>query len=325
MVEEKHIPTIAENIIREVCANKSGEAAWQAAQHYLLSHATYQHDFALHLEIYQTIYPNWRTTIAPAWFPSQTRIETANLTYWQKMLDVANYPDLHRWSHKHYAEFWQKVIAHLNIRFQRPFTDIADATAGIENIEWLPGAKMNIAESCFNAEPDATAIIYQSPSGIEKMTYGELDKLSNRIANGLVQCGFSRGTAIAIDMFMNVEAVAIYLGIIKAGCMVVSIVDSFAAAEVQSRLKIADAQAIFVHDVIIRNNKVLPLYEKILSNDLPRAIVIPTQTQLNVELRNDDLNWHEFLSDNEDFNTTACSPNDYTNILFSSGTTGTPA
>ena len=49
---------------------------------------------------------------------------------------------------------------------------------------------------------------------------------------------------MAIDMPMTVEAVVAYLGIVLAGCVVVAIADSFAAAEIAMRLRIAKAKAI---------------------------------------------------------------------------------
>ena len=58
-------------------------------------------------------------------------------------------------------------------------------------------------------------------------------------------CCICPGTALAINMPMTVEAVVAYLGIVLAGCAVVSIADSFAAVEVAARLKIAKAAAIF--------------------------------------------------------------------------------
>lgn len=50
---------------------------------------------------------------------------------------------------------------------------------------------------------------------------------------------------MAIDMPLTVEAVVIYLGIVLAGCAVVSIADSFVAREIGARLRIAGARAIF--------------------------------------------------------------------------------
>jgi acyl-coenzyme A synthetase/AMP-(fatty) acid ligase len=54
------------------------------------------------------------------------------------------------------------------------------------------------------------------------------------------------GDAVAIDMPMTADAVVIYLGIVLAGCAVVSIADSFPAPEIASRLYISAAKAIFI-------------------------------------------------------------------------------
>lgn len=55
----------------------------------------------------------------------------------------------------------------------------------------------------------------------------------------------AEGSAIAIDMPMNVISVIIYLAIVLAGYAVVSIADSFAPNEISTRLKISKAKAIF--------------------------------------------------------------------------------
>lgn len=46
-------------------------------------------------------------------------------------------------------------------------------------------------------------------------------------------------------MPMNVNSVVIYLAIVLAGYVVVSIADSFAPSEISVRLKVSNAQAIF--------------------------------------------------------------------------------
>lgn len=64
------------------------------------------------------------------------------------------------------------------------------------------------------------------------------------MANAL-DATFSKGDAIAIDMPLTVNAVVIYLAIVLAGLVVVSIADSFAANEVAVRLQISKAKGIF--------------------------------------------------------------------------------
>ena len=65
------------------------------------------------------------------------------------------------------------------------------------------------------------------------------------VAYALDTLGLDKGSAIAIDMPMNASSVVIYLAIVLAGYVVVSIADSFAAREISTRLKISDAKAIF--------------------------------------------------------------------------------
>lgn len=68
---------------------------------------------------------------------------------------------------------------------------------------------------------------------------------SRLVAYALESLGLEKGSAIAIDMPMNCKAVVIYLAIILAGYVVVSIADSFAAREISTRLRISNAKVIF--------------------------------------------------------------------------------
>ena len=80
-------------------------------------------------------------------------------------------------------------------------------------------AKLNIVDSCFNAPNDTIAIVTQreNDENLKTITYHELESLTHRVANGLVDIGLKRGDTVAIDMPMTAESVAIYLGIVKAG------------------------------------------------------------------------------------------------------------
>ncbi len=64
---------------------------------------------------------------------------------------------------------------------------------------------------------DRTAIV----SGERRITYDELDKASNKIANALVGLGVERGDRVATLLANSPEFVNVYFGIIKAGATVV--------------------------------------------------------------------------------------------------------
>ena len=262
---------------------------------------------------------------APAWTPSQEFVGTTNIAWLMRRVGVDSYDALHAWSTKNREAFWSLAIERLRIRFQHPYGKVADFSGGLETPRWLVDARTNIVESCFTAPADSPAIIHQGEGGTLKvMSVAELAELTGRVAANLKRCGIKAGDAVAILMPMTAESVAIYLGIIKAGAVVVSIADSFRPKEIAARLRVARPVAIFTQDVMIRGGKTLPLYANLLEADSPRAIVLPAQEAVSVPMRAGDCAWSDFLKTGDRFETVIRDPSDPINLLFSSGTTGDP-
>ena len=308
--------------INPLLASLPAAACWQEISQTIL---TPDHPFALHQLLYKTVFSDWKGVAAPAWFPTEDKIEKTNIAAVMRELDLDSYEAFHSWSVDHRADFWRLMIERLGIQFHRKFSEVVDLSQGDEFPKWLVDAQLNIVESCFNAPSDATAIVFQSEgSTLSTMTYGELNTLTNRVANGLANAGFQPGDPIGVNMSMHPESVAVYLGIIKAGCVVIAIADSFAPDEIQMRLRIADAKGIFTQDYIRRAGRQLPLYARVVDAHAPKAIVLSGGEEPLIELRNSDLTWDEFLSNSDQFDAVGCDPHDHTNILFSSGTTGEP-
>ncbi|HEY9696730.1 MAG TPA: AMP-binding protein [Trichocoleus sp.] len=308
--------------INQWLAGLSSIECWQQFTRHLLKP---NHPFALHQLLYETTFVDWREGSPPAWFPSNEQVQATNLAALMRDLAIQSYADLQAWSAQDRSRFWEVMIQELGIRLQQPYTAIVDLSQGIESPQWLVNAKLNIIESCFQAADDTIAIVFQSEDhSLQQWTYSELEALTNRVANGLVNLGFQPGDAVAIDMPMTAEAVAIYLGIIKAGCVVVSIADSFAAGEIATRLRLSQAKAIFTQDWIQRGGKQLPLYSRVVEAKAPLAIVLSQNAVSEVTLRSIDLTWDNFLSSNTAFEAIPVSPDAPINVLFSSGTTGDP-
>lgn len=263
-----------------------------------------------------------------SWQPDAATLARANLTHIMRERGVRDYAALHAWSVRERAAFWEFMTARLGIVFRQPPAQVVDLNAGVEQPRWFPGATMNIVESCFRADPAATAIAHQSDGGpLQRLSYGALARLTNRVANGLRTLGLRAGEAVAIDLPMTVEAVAMYLGVIKLGAVVVAIADSFAAPEIATRLRIAPTKLIFTQDVIRRGDKTLPLYDKVVAAQAPCAIVKTCRADRSpspTTLRSGDITWEDFLGDDTECPAVACNPDAATNVLFSSGTTGDP-
>ncbi|MCP4171771.1 MAG: AMP-binding protein [Fuerstiella sp.] len=282
--------------------------------------------------------PSLETVSEPLWYPDEETIEKTHIAAAIKDHDFDSYKRLYDWSVTQPEQFWTYVLDTLKIRFNNPPRRVLDLAKGATAAAWLVDARMNIAESCFGSAPGSCAIIEGGPDGASReLTYAELRTLANRVARGLLEHGIQQGEPVAIFMPMTAESVAVYLGIVLAGCTVISIADSFSSEEVRSRLQIGQAAAVFTVMSVRRADRHIPVYERVVNADGPVAIIVERHgTHLPgardeisdageaQALRNGDIVWAELLSDNPSDLVAHVAPDAATNILFSSGTTGTP-
>lgn len=295
-------------------------------------------------QLWDDCFRDWDINVdgpAPMCLPEDNDRRGANLADWMQQRGIRAVADFHQWSVDKRAEFWEQAIDRLQIRFHKPPRAILNPNDGPESPHWLPGAELNIVASCFQAQADHPAIVFRGPGQpLATWSYAQLLARVQEVAAAVRAAGFREGDALAVVLPMTAESVALYLGIIWAGCVVVSIADSFAAPEIASRLRIAHAKAVFTYDVQVRAGKTLPLYARVAeATNLP-IICLPHASRPAPpaassgsppplpELRPQDLNWSGFLSGGGPQSTWRGphfgTPIEPINILFSSGTTGDP-
>jgi acetyl-CoA synthetase len=286
-----------------------------------------EHPFAVHKFLYESVYAEWEPQQGPwpAWLPDQDAAQATNIGRLMAAGGFATYEEFRRWASTHRDEFWTQMIEQLGIRFGHPPSAIRDPASSAVCPQWLVDAQLNIVDSCFQAPADATAIVYRMKSGqTATWSYDQLQRCTNRVAHALTASGYTPGQAIGVCLPMTAESVAIYLGIIQAGCVVVSIADSYATEEIMARLRLGRAVAVFTQDFDVRGSKPRPLYEKVAHSSAPRIIVVPSGEADRCSLRDGDVYWEDFLGNNESGDSVLREAGDHTNILFSSGTTAEP-
>ncbi|XP_022754353.1 probable acyl-activating enzyme 18, peroxisomal isoform X1 [Durio zibethinus] len=313
------------------------------------------HPHSLHQLVYYSVYAHWdASTNGPPlyWFPSLYESKLTNLgrtmeTHGPKLLGtsyndpIASFNLFRYFTVQHPEVYWSIILKELSVTFHESPKGILDNTdISRPGGTWLPGSVLNIAECCLlpsthpRKEDNSCAIVWRDEgkddSNVNRMTLKQLREQVMLVANAL-DSTFQKGDAIAIDMPMTVNAVIIYLAIVLAGFVVVSIADSFAAKEIATRLQISKAKAIFTQDFILRGGRKFPLYSRVVEASPYKAIVLPVYgNDVGIQLREQDLSWKDFLAhDNQhprsNHFTPSYRPIDSTiNILFSSGTTGEP-
>ncbi|ONK65596.1 uncharacterized protein A4U43_C07F38710 [Asparagus officinalis] len=313
------------------------------------------HPHELHQLVYYSVYAEWDVSVRgppPYWFPSEIQSKDSNLgrvmeVHGPKLLGssyhdpVTSFSLFQKFTVQHPEIYWSIAIKELSVVFREPPKAILD-TSDRSNVggTWFPGGIMNIAECCLlpgslpKKTDDGVAIIWRNEGfdddPVNYLTYKELRDQVMLVANAL-DMTFTKGDMIAIDMPMTSTAVIIYLAIVLAGYVAVTIADSFAANEIATRMRITNAKGIFTQDFIIRGGRTFPLYSRVVEGCQSKAIVVPVRgNNVGVTLRSHDLSWNDFISSTGALPKPFNYPPVYqpmeamTNILFSSGTTGDP-
>ncbi|KAL2507972.1 putative acyl-activating enzyme 18 [Forsythia ovata] len=313
------------------------------------------HPHGVHQLIYYSVYHNYDESIhGPPlyWFPTPYQSRCTNLgrimeSHGPRLLGalykdpITSFRQFHKFSVQHPEIYWSIILNELSLNFSvAPKCILDTSNKSKHGGTWLPGSALNIADCCLQSnkylkkQDDSLAIVWHNEGRddhkLEHMTLKQLREEVMLVANAL-DATFTKGDAIAVDMPMTATAVIIYLAIVLAGFIVVSIADSFAANKIATRLFVSKAKAIFTQDFIVRGRQKFPLYSRVVQAGPYKVIVVPaTGNDIDVHLRNQDLSWKAFLSSvhhlpRSNYYSPVYQPIDsVTNILFSSGTTGDP-
>ncbi|KAK6153506.1 hypothetical protein DH2020_013145 [Rehmannia glutinosa] len=293
----------------------------------------------------------------PAWLPDPGG---ANLTNVGKLLEehgkelfgskyvdpISSFLDFQEFSVSNPEVYWKTLFGKMNVFFSVPPECILREDPSHPGGHWLPCATTNPAKNCLSSVKrtlEDIAVIWRDEAEdevpVNKMTLKELRASVWLVAHAIETLKLEKGSAIAIAMPMNVNSVVIYLAIVLAGYIVVSIADSFAPNEISMRLQISKAKAIFtqvlqlkgsVVELSIKDTGIHDYLDRVVEAQSPMAIVIPSSgSSFSMNLRDNDISWQSFLqrandSKEVEFVAVEQTTEAFTNILFSSGTTGEP-
>ncbi len=146
-----------------------------------------------------------------------------------------------------------------------------------------------------------------------KITYGELEKDSNRLAHGLIDLGIKPSDMVSIMLPNSLEFLTAYLGVIKSGATMVPLNISFKAPAVEYILNNSEAK------IVITSEKFLPLIKECNLESLENIILVDGDKSddyiLLSELKEQKTTLPELENIDQEY-TAAC--------LYTSGTTGQP-
>src|SRR5688572_10102552 len=169
--------------------------------------------------------------------------------------------------------------------------------------------------------PNKEAVVWNET----RLSYGQLDAMSNKVANALIKMGIGYGDKVALNCPNLPYFPIVYYGIMKAGAVVVPLCVLFKAREIAYQLEDSDAKAVFVFE----GTDELPMGAETqkASDDVPSCehLIVMTKDMLG----GSPLTEHKTLTqtigmESDEFEVYPTAPDDTCSILYTSGTTGKP-
>lgn len=264
--------------------------------------------------------------------PTQTRMwQFLDLVEKKHQIKLQNYDDLHQWSIKEPASFWQLIADYFAIDFDTPPEEILNAYQHMLDAKWFKGAQFNFAKQLLKRRDQHPALISINEKD-EKLTisYAELYKLVAETAKGLKELGVKPGDRVAAIMPNVHFTVIAMLATASLGAIWSSCSPDFGIDATVDRLGQIEPKILFACDGHFYAGKAHEGLDKIKKvsetiQTLEKIIICPI-LKLDIKTENfpKTLAWDHFLkaADNIDFSPQAFDHPLY--ILFSSGTTGKP-
>ncbi|MCU4974533.1 AMP-binding protein [Halobacteria archaeon AArc-m2/3/4] len=165
--------------------------------------------------------------------------------------------------------FWDELVDSLGIEFDEEYDAVRDDSDGPQFTDWYPGGRLNVAHNTVDRHAavdrearNRVACLWESEDGrVRELTYHELHRQSNRVANTLEERGIETGNTVGLYMPMVPEVVSILYGCFKVGAIAVPIFSGFGVDAVATRLADADCSVLFTGDGFLRRGDPVLLKE----------------------------------------------------------------
>ena len=242
--------------------------------------------------------------------------------------------------------FWDEIVDYLDIDFYTEYETVRDDTEGPQFSDWYPGGEINVAHNVVDRHAavdspnrNRVALIWEGePGDVREITFHELHRESNRVANYLESVGIETGDTVGLYMPMVPEVVSILYGCLKVGAIAVPIFSGFGTEATATRIDDAEPSVLFTGDGFYRRGNEVRLKETAdeaieTAGYVEHAVVY---NRLDATPASDpaepipwdddrDVTWDEAVGSQSSAYDTKRLPSDQESmLLYSSGTTGTP-
>ena len=188
-------------------------------------------------------------------------------------------------------------------------------------VEWFPGGKINAAYNCIDRHAqgerkDKVALIFDDGEGnSQKFTFHQLQIQTNKFANLLKKLNIKRQDRVFFFLSRSPELYVGFVGAIKYGAIASPMFPAFGPDAIKDRLLDSGA-VLLVTDSVLKKR----VYEvKSQLPELKHMVIVGKDVAAN------EVSWEEEMAAaSDEFQATAMDPEEFSYMLYTSGTTGKP-
>ncbi|MFC4436865.1 MULTISPECIES: AMP-binding protein [Natrialbaceae] len=241
--------------------------------------------------------------------------------------------------------FWDELVDYLDLEFYEEYETVRDDSEGPQFTDWYPGGELNIAHNVADRHAavdeerrNKVATIWEGEDGeIREITYHELHRQSNQVANALEERGIETGDTVGLYMPMVPEVVSILYGCFKVGAIAVPIFSGFGVDAAATRIADAECSVLFTGDGFYRRGD--PVFLKSAADEaieeagyVEHTIVFDRlgsstrASEHEIPWTDDRDEWWTGAVETEgdEYETKSLDSSQESMLLYSSGTTGKP-
>jgi acetyl-CoA synthetase len=240
--------------------------------------------------------------------------------------------------------FWDELVDYLDVEFYDEYDTVREDSEGPQFTDWYPGGELNLAHNVLDrhAAPDSpkrdkVATIWEGEDGdVREVTFHELHRQANKVANALEERGIETGDRVGLYMPMVPEIVSILYGCFKLGAIAVPIFSGFGVDATATRLEDPECDVLFTADGFYRRGNEVTLKDAAdeaiaeADHDVAHTVVYErfagTDSEVSVPMTDGrDQFWDEAVEPQSEMYETKSLPSSQESmLLYSSGTTGKP-
>jgi acetyl-CoA synthetase len=235
--------------------------------------------------------------------------------------------------------FWDELVDFLGLEFDEDYDRVRDDSDGPQFSDWYPGGRLNIAHNVLDRHVDPAegtrnhvACIWEGENGqVRQVTYHDLHREANQVANALEARGVGAGDTVGLYMPMVPEVISILYGCLKVGAIAVPIFSGFGTDAVATRIDASECRVLFTGDGFYRRGD--PVWLKDTADEAIGQAGHVEHTILYDRIGGDEHPWNDdrdeywadaVLTESTAYETRSVPSDHPAMLLYSSGTTGRP-